>query len=369
MSIKSYASNTLAGASNQAIRGSEEQKKRKSYIFYKIQAGGSFEYTLLFSSVTDGTSRMGFAPNTVCDSWEILSARVGRLSEFPEGDVEQLIPHKDFFPEDFKSLTFDGKAGYAPSGAEIFKCDPITLEFKKGEYLCLELETLATYFPCHPELWIASYVFEDGRWSYSPETPLAIMIGCRRYRSRGRIAFLGDSITQGIGPRKNGYENWCARLAEHLGDRFTYYNLGIGYGCAKDVAEGGVWLERAKTADIVFLCFGVNDIEAGRSADEIIGDLKKIIDSLKSAGCRVILQTVPPFNQTGARLEIFKIVNAAIKGELANIADLVFDCTWILSQGERSNNIAHFGGHPNAEGSGIWAEKLYRFVNSYLQNV
>ncbi len=365
--FEKYTSNCVAGTSHQGIRGCSEEKVRTSQIYYKITAGGKYDYSLLFSSITDGTGKMGYKPNTVCDTYEIISARVGRLSAFPEGNIENLIPEKELFPRDFVSLTFGGKAGYRPSGGEFFASDPISLEFSAGEYLCLEIVTIATFFPCHPELWIPAYVKEEGgKWHYTSATPISIMIGCNRIPEKGRIAFIGDSITQGIGPEKNSYENWCARLSAEIGSGYSYYNLGIGWGCAYDVADGGVWLERAKYADIVFLSFGVNDIDSDCTAEKIIKNLEKIIDALHSAGCKVFMQTVPPFNQFGERRNVFHTVNDAIRVDLGKRADLVFDCVPVLSMNEDADYKAHFSPHPNSEGCRLWAEELYKNVKNCL---
>ncbi len=365
--FEKYTSNCVAGTSHQGIRGCAEEKVRTSHVYYKITAGGKYDYSLLFSSITDGTTRMGYKPNTVCDTYEIISARVGGLSLFPDGDIKELLPERELFPSGFVQLTFGGKPGYKPSGGEFFASDPICLEFKAGEYLCLELVTSATHFPCHPELQIPSYVKEEGgEWHYTTAAPLSIMIGCSRTPQKGKIAFLGDSITQGIGPVENSYENFSARLSALVGSGYSYYNLGIGWGCAYDVANGGVWLDRAKYADIVFLCFGVNDIESDQTAEEIIANLSKITDSLKEAGCRVIIQTIPPFNQLGKKGDVFHKVNELIRGGLMGKADFVFDCVPLLSKSEENDSIPNFGPHPNGEGCRIWAEELYNKTKNLL---
>ncbi len=365
--FEKYTSNCVAGTSHQGIRGCEEEKIRTSQIYYKITAGGKFDYSLLFSSITDGTGKMGYKPNTICDTFKILSARVGKLAAFPEGNIEKLLPEIELFPSAFVPLTFGGKPDYSPCGSEFFTSDPISLEFNAGEYLCLELTTKATYFPCHPELQIPSYVKEEGgEWHYSSITPLSIMIGCSRFPKKGKIAFIGDSITQGVGPQKNSYKNWCARLSSLIGNDYSYYNLGIGWGCAYDVANGGVWIDRAKHADIVFICFGVNDIDSDCTAEEIIENLNKIINALCQSGCRIFIQTIPPFNQFGERRNVFHMVNDAIRGDLGKKTALVFDCVPVLSMGEDAEYKAHFGPHPNEEGCRIWAENLYESVKNYL---
>ena len=119
---------------------------------------------------------------------------------------------------------------------------------------------------------------------------------------------------------------------------------------------------KALQNDTVFVCYGVNDINADKDADTIIGQLSTVIDRLKENGCRVILQTVPPFDYPEARRLVWLEVNRRILTELSEKVDHTFDCTKILSKSETEPHMAKFGGHPNAEGCTLWAEALYNSV-------
>lgn len=186
------------------------------------------------------------------------------------------------------------------------------------------------------------------------------MVGCDRSVC-GRVAYLGDSITQGIGTAANSYLHWNALLSERLGDRYAFWNLGIGYGRASDAASDGAWLFKAKQNDTVFVCYGVNDINQGRTEEQIKQDLERIVDRLVSVGARVILQTVPPFNYSEANTKKWEGVNQFIKTELRDKVELVFDNNSYLGDSDRPS-IARLGGHPNEAGSAIWAEALFKAV-------
>ena len=143
------------------------------------------------------------------------------------------------------------------------------------------------------------------------------MIGVDR-KAQKRIAFLGDSITQGIGTSVNSYAHWNAVFAEKLGSDYSYWNLGLGYGRADDAASDGIWLFKAKQNDIVFVCFGVNDILQGYNADEIKKNLQLIVDKLHEAGIVVIVQTVPPFDYSPEHQIIWDNVNNFIVNNFNN---------------------------------------------------
>jgi hypothetical protein len=83
-----------------------------------------------------------------------------------------------------------------------------------------------------------------------------------------------------------------------------------------------------------------------------------VVESLKENGCRVILQTTPPFDYPEERRIVWEEVTRRIKCEFADKVDLVFDCVPILGEKD-APHMAKYGGHPNAEGCTAWANALY----------
>ena len=361
--FKKYTSNTYAGSANQHVFAMNEGEVRTSRVFYRITNGGEYKYALLFSSITDGSFRAIGKPNTVCDEWKIHKAKVGRCVSFPEEKpVEEVDLQSEAKIDWLAKLTFDDNASYTPDGGELFCSDPLSLYFEKGDYLCLELTFSGAILPHHPEIQVPIYIKEGDGWRYSVESPVPCMIGCTR-KVKKRIAYIGDSITQGCGAGINSYEHWNATLSELLGDEYAYWNLGIGYGRVSDAASDGVLMFKALQNDTVFVCYGVNDINSGKDADTIIGELSAVIDELKENGCRVLLQTVPPFNYPEERRVVWEEVNRRIKKELAEKVAALFDCVPILGEAD-APHMAKFGGHPDAVGCNEWANSLYKEIKN-----
>ncbi len=360
--FEKYTSNTVAGSGNQ-LHFSTDGKKLTSRVYYKISAGGEYNYSILFSNIIDSTFSDGSLcrKNYVCDEWFIHSARVGRCKSFPDGEVGKVLPDRDIVTEDLVTLSFDGKPTKTVAPGEFFSSDEVKLTFDAGEFLCLELTYSGNEVPCHRETILPVYTDFGNGWEYTYLMPLASMVGCDR-RVKSRIGFMGDSITQGCGTKVNAYEHWNAVLADRLGTDFAFWNLGLGFGRADDAASCGAWMFRAKQNDTVFVCYGVNDILQGFDEDVIKKNLTVIVDKLKEKGIRVILQTVPPFDYRGDNIGKWERINAYIKTELSKRADLVFDNSPVLSKNADEPQSSKYGGHPNGEGCAVWAEALYEFL-------
>lgn len=367
--FEKYSSNTYAGSGNQLYFTMNDGEIRTGRVLYKISSSGEYNYSMLFSNIIDSTYGDGSIShkNLLCDNWQIHSAKVGKCKkiesckEVPEMSVADGGEDADIVVSDMKTVTFDGRVSKEVIGGEFFSSDPIKMSFKKGEYLCLELTFTGKMIPYHEESLLPVFVKENDAWKYSRQMPLPSMIGCDR-DVREKVAFLGDSITQGVGTRLNSYLHWNAVLSRKIGEEYAFWNLGIGYGRANDAASDGVWLYKAKQNHTVFVCYGVNDILQGRSCDEIKSDLTRIVDILKNAGKRVVLQTVPPFNYTNDDIKKWKDINSYIKTVLKDKVDFVFDNVPVL-EGAVSG-AAKFGGHPNEEGCAIWAEALYSKIKN-----
>ncbi|MBQ8552524.1 MAG: SGNH/GDSL hydrolase family protein [Clostridia bacterium] len=285
--FKNYVSNTLAGSASQSHFDTDGVMTGR--VYYKLFCGGDYEYSLLFSNITDSTFSDG--SRSVCNdlggSWEIVDARVGICTSCGMNDPQE--------PKQFIRLTFSGVNNKHVVPGELFASDPVMFEAAEGEYLCIELTFTGDRVVCHPELQVAAFISENGKWIPSQKLPVPSMVGCRRAVKR-RIGFLGDSITQGIGSTNNSYLHWNARVADMLGQENAYHNLGIGYARCADAATDGVWLNKAKQNDIVVVCLGVNDLLRGYDGVTLTENLRKVVKALKAAGVKVILQSIPPFD-------------------------------------------------------------------------
>ena len=362
--FKEYSSNTIGAGANQSFFYPE--KKRTGLAFFKILAAGEYDYSLLFSDTIDSTYADGSfsRANMNAGGYRIESLSVFRCKDLPcKNRVSEWNPSEAKALSSV-DLTFNGERGVTiPEGGTVFT-DAVKLYFDKGDYIAIRITYEGKRVPSHPESMLPLYNKTAEGWEYSVDMPLPLMIGCNR-PVKGRIAYLGDSITQGIGTGYNTYLHYCAIFADLIGDEYSHYNLGIGYARAADAASRGAWLERAKTCDTVFLCLGTNDVAHDEDgAESIAKNLRTIIDELKTADCRVILQTAPPFDRVGVRRERWFELNRIIREDLSLRADWLFDNVPLLRLSEEEPEKARYNGHPNPEGCLVWANAMYEELKS-----
>lgn len=364
--FKSYTSNTLAGSGNQSFFTADPQKAQKGRVLYRVFAGGTHRYAFLFSNTVDSTFADGSHSHAglVLDEWRIESLTVGRVKSLPALAFTDGA-EADFPVEDRQPVTFGGKMKKTVMPGELFASDGVSMTFAEGEYLCLEMTFAGAQLPYHEESLLPVYKADGGVWRYDRRMPLPSMVGCDRC-VKTRVAFWGDSITQGIGTPKNSYRHWNALVADLCGKDNAYWNLGLGYARARDAASDGAWAFKARQNDIAVVCFGVNDLlhEAIEPA-RLTAYLASTVRFLKKAGAKVILQTVPPFDYDAATAAVWREVNDRIRGKLSAEADAVFDTVPIFSA-DGNGPAARCGGHPDEAGCEVWAKELTKTIRLFL---
>ena len=358
-----FVSNTLASLANQNFFYSDG-KAQTARIYIKIFNGGKYEYKISYSNTIDSTYADGkhSSCNKILKSWEILSLRVGKVSC---SDMKVASE-----PSAFTDVLFSGnKSVTLPEGGAVTS-DTFIFEAEKDEYMCIEITYKGEEIPCHSEVSVPAFILENEKWIATDsielnmaKVPVPSFVGCNREVNK-KIAYLGDSITQGIGAEKNSYLHWTAVLSELIGEENAYRNLGIGYARSSDAASDGVWLSKAKENDIVFLCLGVNDILRGGTKEGVCSNLEKIVGILKKEGIKIIIQTVPPFDYPQGIIEIWNGVNSYIEKSLSKVCDGFFDNRPVLSKSIEESHKTLYGGHPNNEGGEKWGKTLYEYVKT-----
>lgn len=357
-----YTSNTIASSGNQLFFAAKEDEVKTGRAFYKITAAGRYNYSLLFTNTIDSTYSDGSVSrkNTLCGNWKILGMRAAvcdidlfECDFFDSDNAEKL----NSAIEGFVPITFSGASSKNVAPGEVFCTDPFSLSIAEGEYLCVEITFCGNIMPYHEESLLPIFAKRESGWIYDKTMPLPAMVGCDR-EVKGRIGYVGDSITQGIGVPVNAYTHWNAVFSQKLGNGYAHWNLGLGFARADDMASLGAWAEKAMNNDILFVCFGVNDMLQGFSAQDIKNSLATIVRFFKKNGKKVILQTLPPFDYSEQHRIIWNEVNDYIKNELSAEVDGCFDNVSVLGDPKESHK-ALYGGHPNEQGCAVWAEKLY----------
>lgn len=355
--FEKYVSNTLAGCGHPMFFNPDDPDGvQVGRVYLKPFVNGDFEYSLLYNNIIDTTFGDGTVShcNLVCDEWTVDGLRAAAVPSCEPDETDEGL---------FQTLTFDGKESKTVRPGEFFHTDPFRLAASPGEWICVEISYHGRQIPCHPECQVPVFRRREGVWQADMRCPLPCMTGCVR-NAAARIGFLGDSITQGIGATFNSYRHYAAVTAELVGDKYSYWNLGLGFARAADAAADGAWLFKAKQMDVVTVCLGVND--SGRSsADDMKRSLYRTVTQLKKAGVRVLLQTVPPYEYDEQREYNWREVNKYIEQELPKVADCIFRQDFLAYPGDPARS--RFGGHPNDEGCALWAEHLAPVLSELLE--
>ena len=357
-----FVSNTLGGTGNQLFHRWDDGRARRGRVYYKVFCGGKCDCSLLFSNIIDSTYKVeyGSFANYVCGPWEILSAAVGvckTTGADQPGEVERFVP-----------LSFGGARHKSVAPGEFFTTDPVELSPEKGEFLCVEIEFRGETIPYHLESILPTFLYENGSWVPDKRVPVPGMVGCGR-RVSARIGYFGDSITQGIGTPPNAYTHWCSLVAEALGEKYSHWNLGIGYGRCQDAASGGAWMFKARHVDAAVVTFGSNDVGRGRTVDEMKRDFTSLVDQLHGAGVKVFLQTLPPFDWKDEYLGRWLAINAFLRDELAAKTEGFFDVAPLLTDETRGVGMSKYGKHPDETGCRLWAEALIPRMREFLKRI
>ena len=271
-------------------------------------------------------------------------------------------------------VTWAGEAGRVVEPCAWAVSDPVALDVPRGGHVaftwCLRALEDGCVLPATPDsralCWSAAGEAFPDPAAFRPDELTCLPDAFEADRPvRARMVFMGDSITQGVQTREDRCEQWAARIAAGIQRDVAVWNIGLGFGRAADAAKNGAWLGKAAGADIVNLCFGVNDLLHGsRDAEALTDDLRGAVAALRARNPRVkaVLFTIPPFDLTGEDEARWRLVNARIRGGDHLGADAVFDMAAILGHEPPRDNFAFFGGHPDGRGgAAVAGEYLTEF--------
>lgn len=114
-----------------------------------------------------------------------------------------------------------------------------------------------------------------------------------------RYVAIGDSTTEGLEDPDGagGYRGWANRFAEHLArsqGSLQYANLAMRGFCAREVHEHQLAAAVALRPDVSTVVAGMNDLLRARfDADEVVGHLGTMIETLTRQGATVLTFTLP----------------------------------------------------------------------------
>lgn len=190
--------------------------------------------------------------------------------------------------------------------------------------------------------------------------------GARRAprEQRPKIVAFGDSLTAGYNlPSAQSYPSLLQQRLEADGYDYEVVNAGV----SGDTSAGGVRrIDWALEGDvrIVVLELGANDILRGQPVSEMKRNLGQIIERAQSRGAQVVLAGM--YAPTNSGVEYQRQVRDAFQ-ELAReyrVALIPFFLDRVA--GIESLNQSD-GAHPNAEGTRIVADTVYRALQPMLE--
>lgn len=351
-----YVSNTFIATGNNYLVESAENVTYRAYL--PAEEYGSLEYCFYFSNNVDSTYDNGAVAHVgiVGGDYTISSAYIADGGTA----VGDEITNKT-------AVTFDnGSTTKNVGGGEDYWSDPVNFELADGHYLVWEWTLTGSTIPCTnmSSLTQTDADYGDGKgFVYCDQIPLPQLIGAKRDVIYN-IAAIGDSITQGCQTQFMEYEFWAAKIPKRLGSDYSFWNCGLGWSRTSDAATCGNWLERTKTADVVIIAFGTNDITSGEygageanTAAEVNQYVRILLDEFAKTDCKVIVFNAPPENYNKKKELVRVEYNKILKNTCSEYGVMYFDFAGYLSDPEQPD-IALYGAHPDGEGGDIISEKF-----------
>ena len=179
-----------------------------------------------------------------------------------------------------------------------------------------------------------------------------------------RIVFLGDSLTAGYGLARG--EEVPARIQSRLTEKGYRYEV-VNAGVSGDTSAGGLTrLDWSLEGNVVALVveLGGNDGLRGLPVSQLKQNLTEIITRAKQRGIKVVLagMEAPPNYGPLYTAEFRQVFR-----DLAKEHDVVFMPFYLEGvAGDPSLNLSD-GIHPNAAGSRIIEERLWRVLEPILE--
>jgi len=370
--FRTYPSNIALGTGHNWILCFDSPRRIRARGYFRALSHTPDTWRFWFSNAVDSTFDRGDVayPDRPGGNWRILSARIG------DGGVYRCEAMTEPAPvTGWTDVTFAGKASRDVAPCERFWSDEVSFTLPEDHYIVWEWELEGNEIPCTPDSQAPTFTaFDDEPLTFRAECPLPDLFGARR-EVAGRIAFWGDSITQGCGTRNNFYEHWSARAALALGKEYSVWNIGLGWARGSDAAYHECWKYKAAQADTVCIVHGVNDIRSGKygteggdSAEEIIAAVEQNVRTLQKQGIRVILFTVPPFEYPGKWYMVWKTLRYAYPALAKELGVELFDFSGTLDARPPYGNRFIHGAHPDGEGGRIAAEALLQSKKLEIRN-
>ncbi|MCM3903035.1 MAG: arylesterase [Pyrinomonadaceae bacterium] len=215
-------------------------------------------------------------------------------------------------------------------------------------------------------VWSGLYLFGCTKQSApAPESAPSPPAGVQSTKSLPKIVAFGDSLTAGLG--LSAQETYPALLQQRLKQDGYDYEV-VNSGVSGDTSAGGVRrVDWALDGDVRFLVLelGANDFLRGQPVAETKKNLAEIIDRSKSKNVEVLLAGMLAPTNAGREYseQIRKMFTDLAREKGVTLIPFFLDgVAGVESLNQRD------GIHPNAAGSKIVTETVYRYLKPMLKD-
>jgi len=202
-----------------------------------------------------------------------------------------------------------------------------------------------------------------------------------------RMMPLGNSITEGTGSSHDGgYRHDLHYSLQNAGVAFDFVGaleLGAGFPDIDHEGHPGFRAEQLNVqtylaqnpAEVMFLEIGTNDISAGESANQVFGDIERLVDDIHNvnAAVAVFLSTVIPRKGSDALQQVTDDLNALLAGLVSVKAAAGYKIFLVDIAGRMKGdpnwktNLMADNLHPNDAGYSLMADAWFDAYMAYSQ--
>lgn len=180
------------------------------------------------------------------------------------------------------------------------------------------------------------------------------------------LVFVGDSLTQGYGVKKN--ESFPELVSEQLkknGRKVKVINGGVSGSLSSSAEQRVRWYLKIHP-DVIFICLGANDSFKGTPPSAIKQNLSKAIALAQAAQVRVVLAGMRPFRNMGEKyVQEFEGVFRDL-AKMKNLTYMPFLLDGVALKPELNQAD---GKHPNAQGHILISQNVLKVLEPVLDSI
>jgi lysophospholipase L1-like esterase len=176
-----------------------------------------------------------------------------------------------------------------------------------------------------------------------------------------RVVAFGDSITYGVGVKHPERDSWAALIGAQRVARSGGCLVVSGcFGRGAAISTYGRVL--SKRPDVVVLAYGINDLLALGTVEQLVDGIRSIIRTNRARGIRTYVATITPIRMTIAFDPTRVAYNEKIRSAFGDRV-IDFDAALVGASGNLPRRFDSGDGvHPNRRGYAVMAREAGRVL-------